>query len=104
MEMYETQSSHYSYKTENVTHLEPVSVDMSSLSTEDETLLCECPSDFNIEPIIGKGGALYKKHGGFCLEPQKYPDAVNRPEYPSVIIKPGEIYSHNILFKFGVNK
>lgn len=77
---------------------------MTTASEDNEDLLCECPSDFNIEPIIGKGGALYKKHGAFCLEPQKYPDAVNRSEFPSVLIKPGEIYSHNILFKFGVSK
>lgn len=77
---------------------------MSILSKEDESLLCECPNNANIEPIKGKGGACYKKNGAFCLEPQKYPDAVNRAEFPSVIVKPGEIYSHNILFKFGINK
>lgn len=77
---------------------------MAILSADDESTLCECPNNSNIEPIMGKGGAIYTKHGSFCLEPQKYPDAVNRPEFPSIIVKPGEIYSHNMLFKFGVNK
>lgn len=27
--------------------------------------------------IVGKGGARYNKHGAFCLETQKFPDAVN---------------------------
>lgn len=30
-----------------------------------------------MEPIFGKEGALYFKHGAFCLETQNYPDAVN---------------------------
>lgn len=29
-------------------------------------------------PIKGKNGALYYKHGAFCLETQKYPDSVNQ--------------------------
>jgi len=29
------------------------------------------------DPIIGKGGARYFRHGGMCLETQNYPDAVN---------------------------
>lgn len=29
------------------------------------------------EPIFGKNGARYFKHGAFCLETQNYPDAVN---------------------------
>lgn len=36
----------------------------------------KAPSDAT-EPIFGKDGALYFKHGAFCLETQNYPDAVN---------------------------
>src|SRR5262249_59851849 len=31
----------------------------------------------------GKGGAVYKKHAGFCLEAQHYPDSPNQPTFPS---------------------
>jgi galactose mutarotase-like enzyme len=27
--------------------------------------------------VIGKGGVHYMKHGAFCLETQKFPDAVH---------------------------
>lgn len=36
----------------------------------------KAPSDA-VEPIFGKEGALYFKHGAFCLETQNYPDAIN---------------------------
>lgn len=36
----------------------------------------KAPSDAK-EPIFGKEGSLYFKHGAFCLETQNYPDAVN---------------------------
>jgi aldose 1-epimerase len=48
----------------------------------------------------GKGGLAYKKYGGFCLETQHYPDAVNHPDFPSVILRPGETYRQSTVFKF----
>jgi aldose 1-epimerase len=53
---------------------------------------------------VGKGGAIYKQYGAFCLEPQKYPDAVNKagtPGWPNVVLKPGESYSQTTSFAFG---
>lgn len=94
----------YSYKTDDITHLEPISIDMSRASLDEESLICECPSDTAAELIQGKGGALYRKHGAFCMEPQKYPDAIHHPEFPSIVLKPGETYHHEIQFKFGVQK
>ena len=54
--------------------------------------------------LKGKGGAVYKKHAGFCLETQDYPDAINkegRPDWPSVILRPGDTYRHEVVFSFG---
>lgn len=48
----------------------------------------------------GKGGAKYGKHGGFCLETQGFPDAVNQPNFPSVVIQPGETYRHEVVYKW----
>jgi aldose 1-epimerase len=50
--------------------------------------------------IIGKGGAIYGKHAGLCLETQGFPNAVNQPNFPSVIVHPGEKYMHTMLFEF----
>ncbi len=47
----------------------------------------------------GKGGAVYKKHGGFCLEPQHFPDSINQPNFPTVVLHPGETYSQTTIFR-----
>lgn len=48
----------------------------------------------------GKDGAVYNQYGGFCLETMGYVDAVNHPEFPSQTLRPGEVYRHDMLFKF----
>ncbi|KAH8266057.1 hypothetical protein KR038_001536 [Drosophila bunnanda] len=53
-------------------------------------------------PIPGKDGAQYAKHGAFCLETQKFPDSVNHSNFPTTILRPGESYSHEVIYKFGV--
>ena len=54
--------------------------------------------------LKGKGGWVYQFRNGFCMEPQHYPDSPNKPEFPSVVLKPGETYHNTILFKFSVQK
>ena len=49
----------------------------------------------------GKGGTVYAKHAGLCLETQKFPDAVNKPAWPSPILRPGETYRHLMVHRFG---
>lgn len=50
----------------------------------------------------GKGGARYDRHGGFCLETQRYPNAVNEPTFPSAVLKAGETYRHRSVFRFSL--
>jgi aldose 1-epimerase len=50
--------------------------------------------------VKGKGGKLYERHYGFCLETQHFPDSPNKPHFPSVVLRPGEIYSTETVFKF----
>ena len=52
----------------------------------------------------GKGGAVYKKHAGFCLETQHFPDSPNQPTFPSTIVRPGIDYRSQTVFRFGVTK
>ena len=42
----------------------------------------------------------YVKFGGFCLETQNWPDAVNRPEFPSAVITPEQPYSSRTVWAF----
>jgi aldose 1-epimerase len=50
--------------------------------------------------LKGKGGTSYQKHQAFCLEAQHYPDSVNHPNFPSVILRPGETYKQTTVYKF----
>jgi len=52
--------------------------------------------------ITGKGGHVYNHRGGFCLETQHYPDSPNQPSFPSTILRPGETYRSQTVFRFGV--
>lgn len=46
------------------------------------------------------GGGTYGYRSGFCLETQHYPDSPNQPEFPSVVLEPGETYTSKTSFKF----
>ncbi len=50
--------------------------------------------------ITGKEGKVYKKHFGLCLETQHYPDSPNQPDFPSVVLRPGEKYQTTTIYKF----
>ncbi|GAB4816199.1 hypothetical protein N2152v2_003245 [Parachlorella kessleri] len=50
--------------------------------------------------LTGKGGAVYQKHAGLCLETQGFPDAINQPGFPSVVLRPGEEYRHTVVYRF----
>ena len=45
-------------------------------------------------------GAVYNQHNGFCLETQHFPDSPNQPNFPSVVLMPGEKYTHVTVHKF----
>ena len=49
---------------------------------------------------IGKGGAVYSKRTGLCLETQYWPDAVNHPQFPAPILRKGEVYNHKTVYRF----
>ncbi|MGF3105034.1 aldose epimerase family protein [Rossellomorea sp. DUT-2] len=48
------------------------------------------------------GGARGREHLGLCLEAQGYPDAVNHPHFPSVMVKKGEVYKASTRYSFHV--
>jgi aldose 1-epimerase len=50
--------------------------------------------------FTGKGGKVYRKNYGFCLETQHYPDSINQPNFPSVVLSPGKTYKHECVYKF----
>ena len=48
-----------------------------------------------------KSGGRYNDYDGVAIECQNYPDAVNHPEFPSPLLRPGETYCQKIVFRFG---
>lgn len=52
-----------------------------------------------LDGATGKGGRKYNRRSGFCLETQHYPDSVNHPNFPSVILRPGETYTHTCVYQ-----
>jgi aldose 1-epimerase len=50
--------------------------------------------------LIGKGGVAYRQHAALCLETQHFPDSVNHPNFPSVVLRPGETYRQTTVHKF----
>jgi aldose 1-epimerase len=54
--------------------------------------------------LKGKYGLKYQKHHAFCLETQHYPDAPNHPEFPSIVLRPGEQYRQTTIYRFPMHE
>jgi aldose 1-epimerase len=53
--------------------------------------------------VKGKNGAVYNRRSGFCLETQHYPDAPNKPSFPSTLLKAGEKFYSKTIYSFSIN-
>ncbi len=53
---------------------------------------------------VGKGCQVYNFRNAFCMEPQHYPNSPNRPDFPPVLLRPGQVYHNTIVFRFAVDK
>jgi aldose 1-epimerase len=50
--------------------------------------------------IHGKGGKVYARRSGFCLETQHFPDSPNKPAFPTTLLKPGQEFRSTTVFRF----
>lgn len=54
--------------------------------------------------IKGKQGTVYQRNAGFYLQAQNFPDAIHRrKKYPDILLRPGQHYRHDIVYKFGLH-
>lgn len=53
-----------------------------------------------MKETVGKDGAVYKKRGGFCMEPQFYPNSINIESFKSPIFDKGEEYKTTTIYQF----
>ncbi len=72
------------------------------ISTEEPGIQFYC-GNF-LKGQTGKNGKTYAHRSAVCLETQHYPDSVNQPNFPSIILKPGEEYKTSTLLMFSVAK
>ena len=56
--------------------------------------------DGSVPRDVGKGGQIYQKRSGLCLEPGHFPDSPNHPNFPSTVLRPGEWFTGTIVYRF----
>ncbi len=52
-----------------------------------------------IPELKGKNNTTYGSFSGFCLETHKHPNAINIPQFPNTVLRPGEIYKEKTVYK-----
>ena len=72
--------------------------------TTDEPGIQVYTGNFLDGTVTGKGGKIYGQRSAVCLETQHYPDSPNKPEWPSVVLRPGEKYTSHCTFAFSVRE
>jgi aldose 1-epimerase len=50
--------------------------------------------------LTGKAGVAYQKNSGFCLETQHFPDSINHPNFPPVVLQPGRTFKSTTVYRF----
>ena len=53
-----------------------------------------------VEENIGKSATLYRPQNAVCLETQNVPDAINHPNFPSPVLRPGEVFRQQTIYRF----
>lgn len=54
--------------------------------------------------VVLRDGTRAGYREAFCLEPQLFPDAPNRPHFPSAVLRPGQVHRTRILWRFGTDR
>ena len=53
-----------------------------------------------LKEVKDKNGSIYHKYTGLCLETQGYPNSANHINFPNMIVRPGEVYKHYMVYRF----
>jgi aldose 1-epimerase len=54
--------------------------------------------------LVGTSGRMYRQGDGFALETQHYPDSPNHPNFPSTVLRPGEVYQTTTIYQLGTGR
>jgi len=48
----------------------------------------------------GKQGHFYPMRSAVCFETQHFPDSPNQPDFPTVILRQGEVFNSQTVYQF----
>ena len=54
--------------------------------------------------LVGTSGRMYRQGDGFALETQHYPDSPNKPNFPSTVLRPGQVYKTSTIYQFSTSQ
>ena len=54
--------------------------------------------------LVGTSHRMYRQGDGFALETQHYPDSPNHPNFPSTVLRPGQVFRSTTVFQFTVDR
>jgi aldose 1-epimerase len=54
--------------------------------------------------LVGTSGNMYRQGDGLALETQHFPDSPNQPNFPSTVLRPGEVYETTTIFQFSTTR
>lgn len=57
-----------------------------------------------LDGSLESNGRVFSQYSGMCLETQHFPDSPNQPDFPSTVLRPGEKFVSQTIFKFGVEE
>jgi len=52
--------------------------------------------------LVGTSGRMYRQGDGLALETQHFPDSPNHANFPSTVLRPGQVYRTTTVYQFGV--
>ncbi len=83
---------------------DPCAILSDPVSGRTMTVSTDCPGiqvyAGNFLKETGKGGVYYGKRSGIALETQFYPDCLHHPDWPQPIVKAGETYRSETVYRF----
>jgi len=82
---------------------DPVSKRFLELSTNQPGLQFYSGNFIN-GTVVGKSGKIYNFRNALAMEPQFFPDSPNQPNFPSVILEPGQTYEHIAVYGFSIDE
>jgi aldose 1-epimerase len=54
--------------------------------------------------LVGTSGRMYRQGDGLALETQHFPDSPNHANFPSTVLRPGQVYRTTTVYQFGVER